>query len=318
LFQSLFFSTLNSTVCLKSSKMLVSVGEEDHDVVQMEDLELRSLNEDSQFQFLTSLKHKVHNPEPHSDDQISSQQETNQTSVKEVSKQSEDSSNGYINENLTLGTSDGLSEQNTTRISRGNISSLFRDTEGGSEISPSSPRQADSRWESVIRHKSDRKEVQDKATASRTIPSDSDSQRQLQDKATASRTIPSDSDLQRQLQDIEENDKMIDNETPRSSSRNFTEDRNERKEDETTPSDSDLQRKLHDIEENDKRIDNETPRSSPREFINDRRKKQQIGSQLPRLKRQLDINAIADAHLDNSSSVSDDSFEVRKFHILHL
>ncbi|XP_048750262.2 uncharacterized protein LOC125662126 isoform X2 [Ostrea edulis] len=79
----------------------------------------------------------------------------------------------------------------------------------------------------------------------------------------------------------------------------------------SSPNDIDLQGKLQDIENNDSKIDHQTSRSSSRNFSEDKREKQHMFNRSPRLKRQLDINAIADAHFENSSSSrSNDSIQM--------
>lgn len=68
--------------------------------------------------------------------------------------------------------------------------------------------------------------------------------------------------------------------------------------------DSDLEQKVMDIEEEDKRIEDQlAPPVVPPED-EDTEGGPQIPRPLLRVKRQLDINAIADAHLENSSSSS--------------
>lgn len=75
--------------------------------------------------------------------------------------------------------------------------------------------------------------------------------------------------------------------------------------------DSDLEQKVMDIEEEDKRIEDQLPPPVVPPEDEDTEGGPQIPRPLLRVKRQLDINAIADAHLDNSSSSrSKDSVDV--------
>lgn len=74
--------------------------------------------------------------------------------------------------------------------------------------------------------------------------------------------------------------------------------------------DSDLEQVM-DIEEEDKRIEDQLPSPVVPPEDEDTEGGPQIPRPLLRVKRQLDINAIADAHLDNSSSSrSKDSVDV--------
>lgn len=81
--------------------------------------------------------------------------------------------------------------------------------------------------------------------------------------------------------------------------------------DEENQIDSDLKQKVMDIKEEDRRIENQlSPPVVPTED-EDTKGGPQIPRPLLRMKRQLDINAIADAHLQNSSSSKkEDSVDV--------
>lgn len=68
--------------------------------------------------------------------------------------------------------------------------------------------------------------------------------------------------------------------------------------------DSDLEQKVMDIEEEDKRIEDQLAPPVVLPEDEDTEGGPQIPRPLLRVKRQLDINAIADAHLENSSSSS--------------